>query len=264
MTLSKLKLAVLGALVVPMASVLAEEAPAAEAASDFSFSANVGLYSDYIFRGYTQTENNPALQGGFDVEHASGLYAGVWASNVDWTTNTGAMSQNSLEVDLYAGFAGTFGDTGIGYDVGVLQFLYPGKDEPGADLEADATELYFGVSKDFGFASAGVTYYHVISTDAWAFADAEGSEYWSLDIDVHVGDALTASFHVGDQSFDGTGNSPYDYTDWKVNVEYAINDTYALGAFYTDTDMAKSAWGTTNQGTFMGDNAAGAYLSASF
>ena len=92
MTLSKLKLAVLGALVVPMTSVLAEEAPpaAVEAPkSDFSVSGNVGLFSDYIFRGYTQTENNPALQGGFDVEHASGLYAGVWASNVDWTTNTG-------------------------------------------------------------------------------------------------------------------------------------------------------------------------------
>ena len=47
---------------------------------------NVGLYSDYIFRGYTQTQNEPAIQGGFDVEHSSGLYAGTWASNVDWTT----------------------------------------------------------------------------------------------------------------------------------------------------------------------------------
>jgi uncharacterized protein (TIGR02001 family) len=43
---------------------------------EFSFSANVGLYTDYIFRGYTQTQNEPAIQGGFDVEHSSGLYAG--------------------------------------------------------------------------------------------------------------------------------------------------------------------------------------------
>ena len=96
MTLSKLKLAVLGALLVPMASVLAEEAPAAEAASDFSFSGNVGMYSDYIFRGYTQTKHQPALQGGFDMEHSSGLYLGTWASNVKWTTEGGYMDDNDL------------------------------------------------------------------------------------------------------------------------------------------------------------------------
>ena len=143
MTLSKLKLAVLGALVVPMTSVLAEEAPAAEAASEFSYSANVGLYSDYIFRGYTQTQNNPALQGGMDVEHSSGFYAGTWASNVEWTTQ-GTMNENSLEVDVYGGYALEL--AGVGVDVGVLQYLYPG-DQSNTVADANATELYVAISK---------------------------------------------------------------------------------------------------------------------
>ena len=85
-----IKAAVIGALfsVAPM-SFAADEVEDIKAPSmldEFSFSANVGLYTDYIFRGYTQTQNEPAIQGGFDVEHSSGLYAGTWASNVDWTT----------------------------------------------------------------------------------------------------------------------------------------------------------------------------------
>lgn len=260
MTLSKLKLAVLGALVVPMTSVLAEEAPAAEAASDWSVSGNVGLYSDYVFRGYTQTKGDPALQGGFDVEHASGLYAGVWASNVSWTTEAEIMSNNSLEADVYAGWAGTVGPVDL--DVGILQFFYPGKNVLGK-AEADATELYIGVSKDFGFASAGLTYYNVISTDAWGFSDADGSDYLTLAVDVPVGDTpMVASFSVGHQQFDGQGAADVDYTDWKVNLDYAINDTYSVGAFYTDTDQDEANW--TVKGEYLGDAVGGVYLAAGF
>jgi uncharacterized protein (TIGR02001 family) len=261
MTLSKLKLAVLGALVVPMTSVLAEEAPAAEAASDFSFSGNVGMYSDYIFRGYTQTKHQPALQGGFDMEHSSGLYLGTWASNVKWTTEGGYMDDNDLEIDVYGGWAGDLGPVSV--DVGFLQFFYPGDNAAGG-AEADASELYVGVSKDFGFASAGLTYYNVISTDAWGFTDAKGSEYLTLDVDVPVGDSITLSAHVGHQKFDGTNNSVSDYTDWKLNAEYAINDTFAVGAFYTDTDQDKSATVWTVNGEYLGESVGGAYLSAGF
>ena len=264
MTLSKLKLAVLGALVVPMASVLAEEAPAAEAASDFSFSANVGLYSDYIFRGYTQTENKPALQGGFDVSHSSGLYAGVWASNVDWTVQGGSMRDNSVEIDLYAGFAGEFGKSGLGYDVGVLQFLYPGKDTPGAGLEADATEVYVALSYDFGPFAATLKNYTVVSSEAWAFNEMDGENYTDLSIDVPVGDKVTLSAHVGHQTIGDPAYQDPDYTDWKLNAEYAINGTFSIGAFYTDTDMDKAAWTASNTGTYLGDATGGAYLSAGF
>jgi uncharacterized protein (TIGR02001 family) len=74
-----LKLALVAALAMPAMSVFAEE----EASSDHSVSYNVWLlHSEYVFRGYTQTHNDPALQGGVDYEHSSGFYLGLWASNV--------------------------------------------------------------------------------------------------------------------------------------------------------------------------------------
>ena len=138
-----IKAAVVGALfsIAPI-SFAADEVEEIKAPSsmldDFSFSANVGLYTDYIFRGYTQTQNEPAIQGGFDVEHSSGLYAGTWASNVDWTTAGDYMDKNSVEIDVYAGWARLTYHFGIlGFDIGVLQFFYPGNDTAGA-VETDA------------------------------------------------------------------------------------------------------------------------------
>ena len=119
-----LKLALAAALTLPAMSVFAEE----EAASDHSVSYNMALHSEYIFRGYTQTHNDPALSGGVDYEHSSGFYLGLWASNVSWIRDADASdSGHSLEIDVYGGYAGEFGDTGIGYDVGFLQYWYPGE-----------------------------------------------------------------------------------------------------------------------------------------
>jgi uncharacterized protein (TIGR02001 family) len=260
MEFKKVKLAVLGALMLPLsAAVVAEEAKSA-----FSVSGNVGLYSDYIFRGYTQTKNDPALQGGFDIEHESGAYAGVWASNVNWTTEGGYMDDNSLELDFYGGFAGGLGETGIGYDVGILKFYYPGENTgTAASADTDATEVYASLSKDIGPVSASLGVYVVVSDDAWGFADADGSKYYTADVDVPIGETpMTASFHVGRQTFEGNGNEPFDYTDWKVNLEYGINDTFAVGGFYTDTNQKVSSWTVNN--VYLGDGTGGVYLSAGF
>jgi len=244
MKVLKMKMAILGALMTPIMPVVAEEAKAAT--SEFSISGNVGLFSDYIFRGYTQTKEDPALQGGFDVEHESGAYAGVWASNVNWTTEGGYMDDNSLELDFYGGFAGGLGETGIGYDVGILKFYYPGENTSG-QADTDATEVYASLSKDIGSVSASLGVYVVVSDDAWGFADADGSKYFTADVDVPIGSTpLTASFHVGRQTFEGVGNDPFDYTDWKLNLEYAVNDTFAVGALYTDTNQYKSDWTVNN------------------
>ena len=104
MRTSLITTAVLGALAAPSFVFAADAAPA----SDFTASYNVGLFSQYIFRGLTQTNNKPALQGGFDVSHKSGLYLGAWASNVSWPRDTVAGAQpyssgGSLEIDIYGG-----------------------------------------------------------------------------------------------------------------------------------------------------------------
>ena len=253
MKVNLIKTAFVGGLFLQMSFVFAEDA-----ASDYSFSANVGIHSDYIFRGYTQTQGQPALQGGFDMSHASGFYAGTWASNVDWTTAGGYMKDNSIEIDLYAGYATEV--SGLGVDAGLLQFIYPGDDIAG-QASTSATELYAGVSKDIGAFSIGLTSYYVLSDDAWGFANADGSVYWDLSVGTSIG-SLDWSFHLGDQSFEGQGNEASDYTDWKVDVSYMLNDSFTVGAFYSDTDMTETTW--TVDGEYLGDSAIGAYLSAGF
>ncbi|OYW27068.1 MAG: hypothetical protein B7Z51_09365, partial [Methyloversatilis sp. 12-65-5] len=65
-------------------AVPAFTAQAEEPASPHTFTGNVGLFSQYVFRGISQTNEDPALQGGFDYSHASGFYLGTWASNISW------------------------------------------------------------------------------------------------------------------------------------------------------------------------------------
>ena len=261
-----IKAAVVGALfsIAPI-SFAADEVEEIKAPSsmldEFSFSGNVGLYTDYVFRGYTQTQNEPAIQGGFDVEHSSGFYAGTWASNVDWTTAAEVMDKNSIEIDVYAGWAGDLGFYDLGFDIGILQFYYPGNKTEGA-VDADATEVYFGFNKDWmdGAFSTSVTNYVVVSDDAWGFYNMDGEMYHDLTVDVPIGSSpVTLSGHVGHQTF---GESKYDYTDWKVNVDYAFNDNFSAGAFYTDTDQDKADW--TVGTTYLGDSVFGGYLSAGF
>lgn len=77
-------------------------------AGDGPISANLTLTTDYVFRGISQSQGKPALQGGFDYAHASGLYIGTWGSNVGWVDDI-AKTNNSVELDLYAGYAGEAG-----------------------------------------------------------------------------------------------------------------------------------------------------------
>ena len=85
------------------------------------FESNVALSSDYIWRGMTQTAEEPAISGGFDIAGESGLYFGTWASNVEF--GDGA----ALELDWYAGYANEL-DNGFSYDIGYLAYTYPGED----------------------------------------------------------------------------------------------------------------------------------------
>ena len=253
MKLNKLKFAVMGALMVPMVPLVAEEAT-----SEWGVSGNVGLFSDYVFRGYTQTNHQAALQGGFDLEHSSGFYAGVWGSNVKWTTQSDVMTDNSLELDFYSGYATEF--EGLGFDVGLLQYYYPGDYADGSKVDSEATELYVGISKDVGPVSVGLTLYTVLTDEAWQFSDMKGEKYLTLDVDLPVNDKLTISGHLGHQTFGVT--TDYDYTDWKANAEYTINETFAAGVYYSDTNMNQTNWTVKNE--FLGESTVGLYLAAGF
>jgi uncharacterized protein (TIGR02001 family) len=239
-------LAVLGAFASVPAIAVAEEAPAAAAApaSPHTFTYNLGLFSQYVWRGMTQTDESAALQGGVDYAHSSGFYAGAWASNVSWTTDLNYMKSNSLELDLYGGYANTIGSTGIGYNVGLLQYVYPGTGFNHVP-DADATEIYGALSYKW----VNAKYSYTVSDEAWGFGDAQGSGYLEANADIPIGESgFTVNLHVGSFMFDGDvggfDNDHYDYEDWKVGVTKAWDNGVKLGAAYTDNNADKSHNGT--------------------
>ena len=105
------------------------------------FESNVAIANDYVWRGMTQTSEEPAISGGFDIAGESGLYFGTWASNVEF--GDGA----ALELDWYAGYANEL-ENGLSYDIGYLAFTYPGEDS------LDFEEIYLGL----GYSYFGLTF----------------------------------------------------------------------------------------------------------
>ena len=125
------------------------------------FSANVGLSSNYVWRGMTQTADEVAVSGGFDYAAESGFYAGVWGSNVSF--NGGDAGGN--EFDVYAGYANDM------FDVGVLNYRYPGEND------IDFTEVYVGFT---GIENLSIYYYDLASSDFDSEFESEVSEYISV------------------------------------------------------------------------------------
>ena len=207
-----------------LAALATIAAAGAAHAGDGPFTANVGLVSDYAYRGSSQTDERPALQGGFDYAHDSGLYAGVWGSNVSWLSDSNPNVHNSLELDIYGGYKGTIG--AIGYDVGLLQYYYPGSYPKGFN-SPDTLEGYIGLSWEFLSFK-----YSYAFTDLFGYDRSDGSQYYDLGAAVDVGGGFTLAAHVGYSDIKGQD----DYTDWKLGVTKEFGG-FNFGLHYVDTDV---------------------------
>lgn len=186
----------------------------------FSMSANLTLTTDYLYRGLSQTSGDPAIQGGFDIEHDSGLYLGVWASNVDFA--------DDLEVDYYGGFGGTITDE-IGYDLGVIYYDYPS--DP-SDPEGDFLEVYGSVNT--GNFTFGINY----SDDF--FAETGSAVYYYGNYDLDLPSDFVLSFLTGYQDFkDDTFGNEDSYVHYGVTLgKSALGLDFALS--WSDTDISKN------------------------
>lgn len=246
-------------------------APLAASAADspHSLTGNVGLYSQYIFRGLSQTDGSPALQGGFDYAHSSGFYAGVWASNVSWLRDFGSYSSGgSLEADVYGGFRGTFGKSDFGYDVGLLQYLYPGDVAPGF-TKADTLELYGALSWKW----LSAKYSYSLDNKTFGVTDSRGTWYLDLTATVPFGNTgFTGIAHYGKQKYEGdaapgvSNDSLASYEDWKIGVSYALPKDFTIGAYYTDTSMnaTQEAFYTQANGRYVGKGQGTVFVSKTF
>ncbi len=233
------------AALIPTAVIAQTPAPAPTPEPDWTFTGNLGLYSQYVFRGLTQTNEKPAIQGGFDVAHKSGFYAGTWASNITWLSDLGTGASAGLEWDFYGGYKGSL-PAAFAYDLGVLYYWYPGTYPSSyyaaGTVSPNTTELYAALTWKF----LTFKYSWSANNKTFGLADSRGSQYLDLtasyDIIEKVSDVIgkvTIFGHIGKQYFHN--NSFYDYSDWKVG---ASTEIYGLtvGIYGSGTNAQDAAY----------------------
>lgn len=181
------------------------------------FSGKVKLGSNYIFRAISQASDEPQIQGEISWANGSGFYTGVWASN----TAVGG-ERNSMELDPYIGYAGTFGDTGLSYDLGIWAYFYPGSrfdfDGDGTleNADFDFWETYSILTYDFGaFSLTGSLWYADNYFGDDFFPDSSSLAYHTI-VSVPLPGDFTISGRLGRQTIDepaGLPNQDYTYYD---------------------------------------------------
>lgn len=176
------------------------------------------LTSDYDFRGFTQTEEDPALQGSIDFATDNGWYIGAWASNVDF-----GPGDPNLEVDLYTGFSGGTED-GLGWDVGLIYYSFP------SESDFNYPEIYGGLS------------YGIVSGKLWYSNDFNNTDesaiYLEGGVDVPLPNNFSVNAHAGYTDGDGveTAFGLSNYLDYSVGVGYTAGN-FDLELKYVDTDV---------------------------
>ncbi len=217
----------------PVIAALALSLLPAAAMADLAF--NVGAVSDYRYRGISQTRLKPALQGGVDFS-AGGFYVGAWGSTIKWVED--ARGDAKVEIDLYGGYKGQIVKD-LGFDVGVLQYLYPSARTAQWDAiykNPNTTEVYGALS--FGPATAKLSYATSNlfgNYDFGANKDSKGSWYLDLSASFDVGGGVMVAPHVGHQKVRNIANA--SYTDYSLTVSKDFNGLVpSLALVGTDAD----------------------------
>jgi uncharacterized protein (TIGR02001 family) len=238
-------------------------------AADFTPSSNVSLVTNYLYRGISQTGARPAIQGGFDLAHGSGLYIGAWGSSISWLTDspavTGATS-SQLELDTYFGYKGTA--SAVSYDVGFLRYNYPASYTvtlPAGSAKADTNEIYGAAT--YSIVTAKVSY---SLGDTFGISKAKGSTYLDLSASYPIADTgITVGAHYGKQTFKGASAdalkaaaSDPTYSDYKLSVTKDFSG-YVLGLAYSNTNANKVQY-TSGTNKFLGKSTAVLSLSRTF
>ena len=178
-------------------------------------STNIGVTSNYIWRGLTQSGNSTSFSGGIDWSHESGLYAGTWLAEA-W---------DDYELDLYGGYAGEVGD--FGYDAGLIYYSY--------SSDADSNFLELAVSGSWQFLSAGFNY--VLSAED-AVKVIEEDYYYYLGANFDLPQDFSLGLTVGFVEPDGDGSDDLDdYTHYQVDLTKAAGDFGDVTFSLSDTDL---------------------------
>lgn len=219
----------------------------AEDANPLSF--NIGVFSEYRFRGISQTRFKPALQGGLDYALPGGFYVGTWLSNIKWIKDAGTVSgvdtgNTQVEWDIYGGYKGEITKE-LTYDVGVLAYVYPSNkigDIPGS-ANANTTEIYGALT----YGPATLKYSHSVTT-LFGFGNSKNSGYLEAAATFDLGSGFGITPHIGYQRVAGTvggvsNSSVFSYTDYSLTGAKDFGNGLAVTLAFVGTST-KSVPGT--------------------
>lgn len=221
----------------------------------YIIAANVTLASQYRYRGLMQTDNKPAIQGGFDFTHESGFYIGNWNSNISWLSDSNPDVSAPVEMDFYGGYRGDVVQD-VPFDFGVLKYYYPG-DYPSGYTNPDTTEFYGSV----GYKTTSFKYSYAIS-NLFGFARSKGSQYFDLSGNYDLGTwGLTLNTHVGYQYVRNVDQA--SYYDWKLGLTKDLGQGLEVSLAYIDTNADRKVY-TNSQGRFVGHGTVVASITKGF
>lgn len=199
----------------PISSSYADDEPS-------PFSGNIALTSDYVYRGISQSNEEPTIQGGLDwADGDTGLYAGIWASGVDFEDAT-------TEMDVYGGISGEM--NGLNWDVGLLYYFYPGSDD---SLNYNYWEIAASVGYNYDFMQTSLS----LNYSPENFGKSGQAWYPAVNIAVPLPKEFTADASLGYQWIeDNAAFGVADYATWSLGVGYKIYG-FNTSLKYTDTNL---------------------------
>ncbi len=181
---------------------------------------NVGVFTDYRYRGISQTRLKPAVQAGADWSQGP-FYLGAWASNIQWLKDAG--TSGSVEIDLYGGYKGEIAKD-FSYDLGFLTYQYPSNK---LSPKAETYEIYGALT----YGPATVKLSHSLST-LFGFTDSKGSNYLELAATFEVGGGISLTPHIGRQIV--AKNSPASYTEASLTASMEVAKGLAVSLMLVD------------------------------
>lgn len=205
-------------------SAMATGVASAEDGGFGTFSGSVAVTTDYVFRGYSQSDEHPAFQPGINWDSGAGFHLNFWASNIDFNDGGDA----DIETDFTAGYAGSV--DALSYDIGVIYYAYPGTK---GTSNYDYVEGYTTLSVDTGPATLSGSVYWSPDffggiDDAWAFQFGASAP---------IAENLTFGATLGFQEVKPAGG---DYKYWSAGLTYSF-PWFDANISYYDTDVADAA-----------------------
>ncbi len=206
------------------------------AMADLAF--NVGAFTDYRYRGISQTRLKPAVQAGVDYS-LGGFYLGAWASNIKWIKDLG--DDANVEVDVYGGYKGEIVKD-LAFDVGALTYQYPSNK---LNPNTNTTEVYGALT----YGPATLKYSHAL-TNTFGALDSKNSYYLDLSASFDVGGVMVVP-HVGYQKYKGPLAKDATYTDYSLTVSKDFSGL-VLSLAVVGTDANKTFYSSPVNGKELG------------